>query len=430
MVACVASGGSPTLAVVEPELERRGRCDSGRLVAVDLFCGAGGLSKGLEMAGLDVVAHVDHWTPAVDTLNRNFGEAHEPTDVTALTARDIRRMVGRVPDVLAGGPPCQSFTSAGPRRTEDVRGTMVRAYAQLASELRPSIVVFENVEGFITAGAGRFVFDLLDPLLEAGYKVALRKVNLANYGVPQHRKRVIAVASLLADPPFPEPSHSAWGAPGAEEVAGKPQTPTVAEALGGLPAASAAGAPTGHEARRLSELEARRVRALGPGQTMRDLPEELWHGSYRKRAFRRVQDGTPTERRGGAPAGLRRLRGDAPSKAITSAAVREFIHPVFDRRLTLREAARLQTFPDDFIFAGNFSEQATLIGNAVPPRFAEALGQAVIRHLAAPRVEAVGQPRKGALLEFSATNGSGMSPALANVVNQVRDRYVAEPLFA
>jgi DNA (cytosine-5)-methyltransferase 1 len=400
-------------------------------VTVDLFCGAGGLSSGFESAGLAVLAHVDNWQPAVSTLNANFSEDLEPVDVSKLTADDVRRLAGGTPDVLAGGPPCQSFTSAGPRRESDPRGTLVGAYARLAAEVRAPLVVFENVEGFVTAGDGRFVFDLLDPLLAAGYRVAVRKINLANYGVPQHRKRVIAVASLLGDPPFPQPTHSAWGSPGAQRVAGRPPTPTVLQALDGLPEPGCECAPQGHVlTSRPGEMEQRRIAGLRPGDTMRDLPEELWHDSYRKRAYRRVMDGTPTEQRGGAPAGLRRLYGDQPSKAITSAAVREFVHPTADRRLTLRDAARLQTFEDSFEFHGSATEQATLVGNAIPPRFAAALGKALREHLIANIEVNPRQSGEGALLEFTVTNAEAMSPALARVVREVRDRYVAETLFA
>ncbi len=399
-------------------------------VVVDLFCGAGGLSAGLASAGLSVVAHVDHWGPAVETLNENFHEQRQPVDIVDLSAADVRRLADGTPDVLTGGPPCQSFTSAGRRWHRDPRGSLVGVYSRLATELRPRVVIFENVEGFLTTGGGRFVFDLLDPLLESGYRVAVRKVNLANFGVPQHRKRVIVVASLGADPPFPKPTHSAWGAPGAEHVAGRPPTPTVDEALAGLPAPGSDEAPQGHVIAKVSDLERRRMAGLKPGQTMRDLPAELWHDSYRKRAYRRVMDGTPTERRGGAPAGLRRLLGNQPSKAITSAATREFVHPCADRRLTLRETARLQTFSDDFVFRGSPTDQATLIGNAIPPRFAEAVGCALRDHFVCfPDAKASGDD-KGALMEFTTTSAEAMSPALAKVVSQVRDRYLAETLFA
>jgi DNA (cytosine-5)-methyltransferase 1 len=402
-----------------------------RPTAVDLFCGAGGLSSGLQAANLAVLAHVDCWEPAVATLNANFDEDRVPIDVAELTAADIRAMADGTPDVLAGGPPCQSFTSAGRRREDDKRATLVGVYAQLAADLRAPVVIFENVEGFVTAGGGRFVFDLLDPLLEAGYQIAVRKVNLANYGVPQHRKRVIVVASLAGDsPPLPEPTHSAWGAPGAQHVTGQPLTPTVSQALAGLPEPTRDDtALQGHVVPRVSEIEHQRIRALKSGQTMRDLPEELWHDSYRKRAYRRVMDGTPSERRGGAPAGLRRLRGDQPSKAITSAAVREFVHPTADRRLTLREVARLQTFDDSFEFHGTPTEQATLIGNAIPPRFAIALAKAVREHLTANAATARLPSERGALVEFTVTSADGMSPALAKVVGEVRDRYLTENLF-
>ena len=401
----------------------------GSPVAVDLFSGAGGLALGVASAGVDVRAHVDSWEPAVETLRANFGEGHERLNVSDLDAVDLIELCGSKPDLLLGGPPCQSFTSAGRRDEADPRGTLVGAFSRLAVSLRPSLIVFENVEGFLTAGEGTFVHDLLEPLLDAGYCVRVRKVNLANYGVPQHRKRVFAVASLLGDPPFPSKTHSAWGAPGARAFHGLPRAPSVEEALAGLPEPGSNAGPLGHDLGSVSDLEVQRIAALLPGQTMRDLPDELQHDSYRRRAFRRVMDGTPTERRGGAPAGLRRLRGDQPSKAITSAATRELVHPTCDRRITLREAARLQTFPDDFTFCGTLSEQSTLIGNAVPPCFAAALGAALQAHLSGIR-RSVPSPRHGALVEFTTTSGEAMSPALSRVVADVRDRYMSETLFA
>lgn len=393
------------------------------LETVDLFCGAGGLSLGLQSAGLSVRTHLDSWTAAVETLNANFNEHRDPVDIRELTAQDIRNLVGGKPKVLAGGPPCQSFTSAGRRQDDDPRGTLVATFANLAAAIRPPLVVFENVEGFLTAGSGRFALDFLAPLIDAGYRVRMRKVNFANFGVPQHRKRVIAVASLLGDPPFPAPTHSAWGAPGAQEIANCPATPTVEETLKDLPPAGSADAPQGHVAPQANSLEQARIDALEPGQTMRDLPENLWHNSYRRRAFRRVKDGTPTERRGGAPAGLRRLRGDQPSKAITSAAIRELVHPDENRRLTLREAARLQTFPDHFDFRGTGAEQATLIGNAIPPRFAELLGRTLLDHLIAHPGTKENEPGEGDLVEFDVTPAQQMSPALAQVVRKVNARF-------
>ena len=153
---------------------------------------------------------------------------------------------------------------------------------------------------------------------------------------------------------------------------------------------------------------------------MGDLPVDLQHASFVRRANRRVADGTPTERRGGAPSGVRRLLADEPSKAITSAAGRELIHPIEDRPLTLRECARLQTFPDEFVFHGRLSERATLIGNAIPPRFAMALGRAVAAALGTEQETPRG---RGELLSFDVTAADAMSPALGAVTRRVERRY-------
>jgi DNA (cytosine-5)-methyltransferase 1 len=132
-----------------------------------------------------------------------------------------------------------------------------------------------------------------------------------------------------------------------------------------------------------------------------------------------VLDGTPTERRGGAPFGVRRLRPDEPCKAITAAAVSELLHPSEDRNLTVRECARAQAFPDDFVFTGTTSEQAQQVGNAVPPLLARAVAVALLEGLARARpVEG-----RGALLSFVPTLSSGRSPALESVSRLVRQTF-------
>ena len=321
-------------------------------------------------------------------------------------------------DVIAGGPPCQGFSSAGLRRAGDRRNTLVSVFASLVVKHRPRAFIFENVEGFLTAEDGDRVMDLLEPVIDAGYRVHLRKINAANYGVPQHRKRVLGIGGLGWDPSFPESTHSAIGAPGST-LAGVhlPLAPTLLSALRSLPRPTVEppGVPAGHFAIPLDPDDLERVHALKQGQSMRDLPEVLWHESYRRRAFRRVMDGTPTERRGGAPYGLRRLVGDHPSKTITSGARTEFVHPTDDRYLTLRECVRLQTFPDSFEFIGTQAEQTLLVGNAVPPT----LGRFVGRCLAADLRTQSDGALPGALLSFIPTLSVGMSPALESVVDRV-----------
>lgn len=395
--------------------------------AVDLFSGAGGLAEGLAEIGCSVALGSDIWTPAAQTYRANFpNHPFAQCDIRELSASDVRGTgVTAGPWILGGGPPCQGFSSAGARKSDDPRNTLVGRYAELAADLLPDVVLFENVEGFLTSEGGRYVVGLLDPLIEAGYRVSLRKLNVANFGVPQLRKRVVGIAALHRDPVDLQFTHRAFGAPGTSLVGhGLPQTLTVEEALAGLPRPTddKPGEPTWHWKRATTTVESDRISHLKPGQTMRDLPEHLWHPSYKRRANRRVADGTATERRGGAPAGLRRLMPDEPSKAITGAATREFIHPEEDRALTLREAARLQTFPDYFDFVGNASEVATLIGNAIPPRFAAALARAGVD--TALQTRDAGHP--GALVRFDPTASGGMSPALARVTELVRSRYATD----
>lgn len=392
-------------------LSQNGSGPERAFTVVDLFAGAGGLSLGLSRHGLKTVLALDNWRPAVDTYTANLGSHAEVGDL----AGDVA-----IPDcdVIVGGPPCQGFSSAGLRRASDHRTTLVRHFAEIIVTARPKLFVFENVEGFLTYEHGSRVLDLLEPLVDAGYRIHMRKINAANFGVPQHRKRVLAVGGLGFDPTFPVPTHSAFGAPGAH-LAGRhlPLTPTLGQALDGLPQASTVepGVPDDHWYRPLEGIDLQRAEAMTPGQRMRDIPEELWHESYRRRAHRRVQDGTATERRGGAPAGLRRLRADEPSKAITGGARSEFLHPTEHRSLTLRECARLQTFPDEFTFHGTINDRSVLIGNAVPPALAEDIGRSLSADLQASR----DQTEEGALLSFVPTLSEGMSPALKRVCEVV-----------
>lgn len=388
----------------------------GTLTVADLFCGGGGLSLGLRDAGLSPTCAVDCWAPAVATYRTNLGNH------VLAEAVDERTALPDV-DVIAGGPPCQGFSSAGRRVADDKRNSLVRAFATVIARHRPRAFIFENVEGFLTTGRGKFVLDLLEPLVAAGYQIHLRKINAANFGVPQHRKRVIAIGGLGWDPGFPEPTHRAFGAPGAHLTATKrPPALTLGSAITGLPQASSKppGDPMDHYYRPLEGADLERAKLLREGQSMSDLPEELWHESYRRRAYRRVMDGTPCEKRGGAPAGVRRLVDTEPSKAITGGFARDFLHPRENRSLTIREAARIQTFPDTFVFAGTQSERIQLVGNSVPPRLGKVIGEHLIK---AWKNATVSAQLEGQLLSFIPTNSDGMSPILHQVCEVVERRF-------
>lgn len=391
------------------------------LTAVDLFCGAGGLSLGLSRAGFKVVEAHDFWEPAVCTYEANLGTHIQQTEISAELSLPNST-------VITGGPPCQGFSSAGRRKSDDARNSLVSVYGELIASHQPAAFIFENVEGFLTGAKGRFVFEFLDRVIAAGYFVHLRKVNAAHFGVPQHRKRVIAVGGLGWAPSYPTFTHAAVGAPGVQRanLASSPPTPTLGQTLAKLPAAVAfGGVPTleDHTFKPLKGDDLKRAKHLGQGQRMRDLPEELWHESYRKRAFRRVKDGTPTEKRGGAPSGIRRLSMDEPSKAITGGALRDFLHPTENRMLTVRECAILQTFPMSYQFCGSVSERVQLIGNAVPPDLAEVVANSLARDLAKEKVQ---HGAEGRLLSFVPTLANGMSPVLEKVTKEVRRKYQME----
>lgn len=388
------------------------------LRVIDLFSGAGGLSLGFYRAGFDVVLAVDRNKDAVKTHNLNLPCHAEVADVSSyLNRSDLQA------DVIVGGPPCQGFSSAGLRKHGDTRNSLVSVFAELIIRNKPKAFVFENVEGFLTAENGDRLFELLEPLVQAGYRIHLRKINAANFGVPQHRKRVIAIGGLGWDPSFPIFTHYAFGAPGAGLAGqGLVPTPTVEEALNGLGSASIdrPGTPDGHYYRPLVGLDLERAMALAPGATMRDLPMDLQHSSYQRRANRRVMDGTPTERRGGAPTGIRRLRPDEPSKAITGGAMSEFLHPTENRSLTIRECARIQTFPDDFVFCGNQSSQMQQIGNAVPPLLAQAIASTLFMDLIHHQDYRI---KQGKLISFLPTLSTGFSPILRQITNKVAETF-------
>jgi DNA (cytosine-5)-methyltransferase 1 len=150
---------------------------------------------------------------------------------------------------------------------------------------------------------------------------------------------------------------------------------------------------------------------------MKDLPAELQHDSFKRRANRRVCDGTPTERRGGAPSGIKRLIADEPSLTITGAAMREFIHPVEDRPLSLRECARLQTFPDSYSFSGSAASCLQQIANAVPPLLAETLAAHIVKEYG---FDVVYEPKRPHF-QFSLTQSTGMSPALKKTERMLKE---------
>ena len=301
----------------------------------------------------------------------------------------------------------------------------------------------EGGKGLLTSNSGSDIVRLAAELRDLGYAFRLEKVNFAGYGLPQTRKRVLIIGNRLGQFFDVPAAFFSYDSGKAKSYSCNPHGPSLLDAIADLPEPaetdralpydldrrptpyagnlrSASGAVSHHVMPRKSDAAAV-AKHLRPGQTMKDLPEELQHDSYRRRANRRVSDGTPTEKRGGAPSGFKRLRGELNALTITSAAPREFIHPMANRALTLRECARLQSFPDDFKFSGNMMSVARQIGNAIPPLAGRVLAEAIMREdgLAGAGAD-LGKTGAVGLIGFHLTDAGGMSPALAKTAAALR----------
>jgi DNA (cytosine-5)-methyltransferase 1 len=418
-----------------------------------LFSGAGGFSYGFAKVGLAPICGAEINQDACATYEENLGSPCHNVDLASVEPSFFRGLLGaKEPFAVIGGPPCQGFSTAGARDAQDPRNQLIFNYLRIVAEIRPRWFIFENVEGLLTSGHGADVFALVREFLGLGYSVRIHKANLAAYGVPQTRKRVLIIGNRLGVDFELPPEIYSYDSGKSRKSNAKPFAPTLAQALGGLGAAARlrsatvpylsaesvnpfdqamrAGNTRGSVTEHFhftSAEEEKRYALLKPGQTMKDLPVEYQHESFRRRAFRRVLDGTPSENRGGAPSGIKRLRGNLQSLTITGAATREFIHPHEHRPLTIRECARLQTFPDHYQFHGHLSSVTQQIGNAVPPLAAAALA----RHLQAidgafgSDIQAPVGNAEPRLLGYVLTEATGMSEALqktARLLNSLLQR--------
>lgn len=351
------------------------RRDPWRPVAIDLFAGAGGLSLGLTQAGFDVRAAVDNDPVAVATYRNNIGGHITCESIENVTAEALLDRAGLAPGdctLMTGGPPCQGFSlqRRGPR--EDVRNRLVLQFIRMAEEIRPRFFLMENVGALLSKNGRLFLEEFSARAAGMGYALHVELLNASDFGVPQHRRRALLVGERLENGParfrFPEP-HTAL------------HPSTVREALADLPSPPADGSP--HETvanhyreRRLSALNVERIRHVPQGGGRADLPVHLQLACHRNNAQHRHLD-VYGRLAWNAPAGTLTARFDSFTRG-------RFAHPEEHRSLTIREGARLQTFPDTFIFTGNREEQARQVGNAVPPLLARQLGAALLQAMEEP----------------------------------------------
>ncbi len=366
---------------------------AGRYRVADLFCGAGGLSYGFEQTGEYVTtAGIDLLPDRVRTFTANHPSAVGISgDLTTFRVDRFRELAGEV-DVVVGGPPCQGFSSIRPFRalTEgDPRNSLVEHYVLWIGKLKPRWFVFENVVGLLTHQGGVRLQQLVEGLASAGYATSWRVVNAALYGVPQSRERVLVVGNRLGlDFRWPRPTHhhrhQSMAGARPEVVRATHDAPlavTVAEAIGDLPAV-AAGEQAHHYAAPPAHPFQVAMRRDSPGLTLhratRHTPKML---EIIRHAGANIHALPPGLVKSGFSSCYSRLEADRPSTTITvnfvHPASNRCIHPSQDRALTIREGARLQSFPDRFVLHGTSSQIVKQIGNAVPPQLGEAIARAI-----------------------------------------------------
>lgn len=333
--------------------------------AVDLFCGAGGLTYGLINAGIHVKAGID-LDPACRypfEYNNNCKFIH--ADIATVTGAALRRLFpANHLSLLAGCAPCQPFSPymRGTDTTDDLEWGLLYGFSRLVATTRPHYVTMENVPDL---GSKKVFTDFLSELKQLGYETAWRSINCATLGVPQERYRLVLLASRIGPIQMPAPQ---WRA---EDYR------TVRDVIGRLPRVRSGEthpADPLHCARGLSDLNLERLRASEPGGTWGDWPVRLRAPCHRKKS-------------GGTYKSVySRMEWDAPSPTITTQSYNfgtgRFGHPQQNRAITLREAAMLQSFPKSYKFVRykddvQFSSLGRLIGNAVPPLLGRAIGKAV-----------------------------------------------------
>ena len=370
---------------------------SRRPIGVDLFCGAGGMSLGFERAGIHVAAAVDADPIHAATHERNFPECRTLNrDLASLSGDELRELAGLRDteiDVVFGGPPCQGFSFMGKRRSDDPRNALLLEFARLVDELSPSYFVLENVEGLNADGAVALLDAFVDAVASVGYSVVapLCVLDASDFGVPQVRRRLFILGYRDGLPALSYPN---VGAPGE----GEPR-PTVWDAIGDLSDLAASehllcgdtyhgplGEPSDYAQRLRTDRGpgGRRQRACGSRAAGLTGCARTHHSAETVGRFAATAPGThePVSRFYRLPAdGLSNtLRAGTDSSRGSYTAPRP-IHPTEPRCITVREAARLHSFPDWFQFHATKWHGFRQVGNSVPPQMARAVASAAARQL-------------------------------------------------
>jgi len=386
---------------------------SENLTFIDLFAGAGGLSEGLSEAGF----HGLFSNEVVPEYAQTYKKNHPSTKVLTADIRTINPAKILIElglereelDLMAGGPPCQGFSINAPKRsTKDERNHLFKEYLRFVDAFAPRAILIENVPGLVSFEDGATLHAILEALAELGYGADVRILGAAYYGIPQMRWRTIIIglrgrnvpATIFPEPVFHAPVKPNFTATFDGHSLVKMPTPetdskfvTVRDALSDLPplkngehgekmkeyasdpasdyqrhARVGSVGVVNHEAPRLAEINIKRLQYIKPGGNWTDIPDELL-----PKGMKKARRSDHTKRYGRVdPLGL-------ASTILTKCDPHwgAYFHYEQDRSFTVREAARLQSFPDHFIFTGTMAEQFAQVGNAVPPLLANAVGLSI-----------------------------------------------------
>ena len=333
-------------------------------LALDLFCGCGAVTEGVKRSGFRVVAAVDFDAVACASYRLNHPEVHlVQEDIREVDPAEFKGMLAGEPlELLIVCAPCQPFSSQNRKRAEDVRSQLILQGLRFAEALSPRAIFFENVPGLVASTNAPILFELKRGLTALGYALsAPHRVNAADYGVPQRRNRCVMIATKDRDlPDIPPPV-----TPAGNRI-------QVRDAIGDLPALACGEATQDdplHRARTHSALSRARMRHIPKdGGSRFSLPEELELRCHKGHS--------------GHPDVYGRMSWGDVAPTLTTGCTDitrgRFMHPRDDRAITLREAARLQTFGDNYRFAGTSGDVARQIGNAVPVLLVENLASALL----------------------------------------------------
>lgn len=335
--------------------------------AIDLFSGAGGLHIGFENAGFEIKLCIDNNDLVEKTHRRNFPNIPMINrDINEVPTSEIKEyLIDGSVDIIIGGPPCQGFSTIGHRASsnpekraeKDPRNELVLTYARIIKEIQPKFIVMENVKGILTLEGGAYLKNVLNILTKAGYNAEYKLINMADYGVPEIRERVIIIGNRIGLPvSFPSPDHSdnpsdnlpawenCWNV--LKDLVDMPDNPAF-----------------NHVALKHTLKNIERYKLIPEGGR---LPEDKLPADLYRKNFGNT---------------YKRLDRNRPALTMVPGNDAFPIHPTLNRSLTVREAARIQTFPDSMIFEGNRRQQGHQVGNAVPPVFSKKLAEFIIKQI-------------------------------------------------